>query len=87
MEFNWTVYIILPVGGGITTLILARLVYFKCKSCTKIARENHKNTILHVKSGRGPPEHIDLKPIVPYSRPILPKIPKCERISVHVDPL
>ena len=84
---DWTVYIILPVGGGITTLILTLLVYFKCKSCTKIARENHKNTILHVKSGRGPQEHIDLKPIVPYSRPILPKIPKCERISVHVDPL
>ena len=69
---DWTVYIILPVGGGITTLIPALLVYFKCRSCTKIARENHKNTILHVKSGRGPPEHIDLKPIVPYSRPILP---------------
>ena len=32
---DWTVYIILPVGGGITTLILALLVYFKCKSCKK----------------------------------------------------
>ena len=30
---DWTLYIILPVGGGFVTLIIAFLVFSKCRPC------------------------------------------------------
>ena len=77
---DWTLCIILPVGGGFVILIIAFLVFIKRKSCAKVAKKNnHQNKSYHAKH-----EIIKLKP---YSRPMLPKIPKCDRISVHVDSL
>ena len=76
---DWTLYIILPVGGGFVTLIIAFLVFIKCRSCAKVDKQNHQNKSHHAKH-----EIIELKP---YSRPMLSKIPKCDRISVHVDSL
>ena len=76
---DWTLYVILPVGGGFVTLIITFLVFIKCRPCKKVAKQNHQNKSHHAKH-----EIIELKP---YSRPMLPKIPKCDRISVHVDSL
>ena len=76
---DWTLYIILPVGGGFVTLIIAFLVFIKCRPCAKVAKQNHQNKSHHAKH-----EIIELKP---YSRPMLTNIAKCDRISVHMDSL
>ena len=39
---DWTLYIILPVGGGSVTLIITCIVYIKCRSCAKVSKHATK---------------------------------------------
>ena len=77
---------VLPAVLGMITFSIIIFIFVKCKLYQNFCQTDQKNT-QNDKLAKGPYELVELKPMVNCSRSVMPKIPKCDRMSVHVDSL
>ena len=83
---DWSLYIVLPAVLGIITFSIIIVIFVKCKLYQIFCQVDQKYT-QNDKPAKDPYELVELKPIVNCSGSVMPKIPKCDRMSVHVDSL
>lgn len=83
---DWSLYILLPAVLGIITFSIMIVIFVQCKlyqNCYKVYQKNTQND----KPAKGPFELVEFEPMVNCSGSVMSKIPKCDRMSVHVDSL